>query len=190
MVKCKYTHWAIHRVQSKFLNCNWENSSNNNLLDTSNNSTNNKEQPQPGDNTNNSKVNNSNLSTERTTISRPKPTIGYVVIPYAQDLPESFKNTCGKYGIQTYFTGNTTIKQVLMKPMDQDPKDKKSRIINSLQCNHTACNEEYTEKTSRTLGKRCMEHLKQPSPIHVHIQQTGHNNTDTSFNIIGMEDQG
>ena len=24
----------------------------------------------------------------------------------------------------------------------------------------------------------------------MHIQQTGHNNTDTSFNIIGREDQG
>ena len=34
------------------------------------------------------------------------------------------------------------------------------------------------------------EHLKQPSPIHAHIQQTGHNSTDNSFNIIGREDQG
>ena len=32
--------------------------------------------------------------------------------------------------------------------------------------------------------------LKQPSPIHVHIQQTGHNIVDNSFNIIGREDQG
>ena len=43
---------------------------------------------------------------------------------------------------------------------------------------------------ARTLGERCKEHLKQPSPIHAHIQQTGHNITDTSFNIIGREDQG
>ena len=50
--------------------------------------------------------------------------------------------------------------------------------------------EEYTEETARTLGERCKEHLKQPSPIHAHIQQTGHNTTEPSFNIIGMEDQG
>ena len=77
-----------------------------------------------------------------------------------------------------------------MKPKDQDPKDKKSWLIYSFQCNHIACDEEYIVETSRNLGERYMEHLKQPSPIHVHIQQTGHNNTDTSFNIIDREDQG
>ena len=29
-----------------------------------------------------------------------------------------------------------------------------------------------------------------PSPIHEHIQQTGHNTTNNNFNIIGREDQG
>ena len=77
-----------------------------------------------------------------------------------------------------------------MKPKDQDPKDKKSGVIYSFQCNHIACNEEYIGETARTLGERCKEHVKQPSPIHVHIQQTGHNTTETSFNIIGREDQG
>ena len=175
-----------------FSNSNWEDSSNSNLQDTSNNPISNRDQqPQSGDNTNNTQANNNlNTSTERPTISRPKSTIWYVVIPYTQGLAESFKNICGKYGIQTYFKGNTTIKQVLMKPKDQDPKDKKSGIIYSFKCNHIACDEEYIGETSRTLGERYMKHLKQPSPIHAHIQQTGHNNTDTSFNIIGREDQG
>ena len=113
-----------------------------------------------------------------------------MVIPYTQGLAGSFKNICGRYGIQTYFKGNTTIKQVLMKPKDQDPKNKQSGVFCNFQCNHIACKEEYIGETSRTLGKRYMEHLKQPSPIHVHIQQAGYNNTDTSFNIIGREDQG
>ena len=127
LVKCKYPHWAINRVQSEFLNSNQEDSSNNNLQDTHNNLTSNRyQQPQPEDNTNNSQANNNlNTSTERTTISIPKSTVGYVIIPYTQRLAESFKNICGKCGIQTYFKGNTTIKQVLMKPNDQDPKDKK-----------------------------------------------------------------
>ena len=76
-----------------------------------------------------------------------------------------------------------------MEPKDQDPKDKKSGIMYSFQCNHIACDEEYIGETTRTLGERYKEHLKQPSPIHVHIQQTGHTTTDTSFNIIGREDQ-
>ena len=77
-----------------------------------------------------------------------------------------------------------------MKPKDQDPKDNKSGVIYSYQCNHLDCNEEYTEETSRTLGVRRKEHLKQPSPIHRHIQQSGHGITKDSFNIIGREDWG
>ena len=96
--------------------------------------------------------------------------MGYVVIPYTQWLAESFKNLCGKYGIQTSFKGNATIKQVLMELKDQDPKEKKSGVIYSFLCNHIPCNEEYIGETARTLGERCKEHLKQPSPIHAHIQ--------------------
>ena len=76
------------------------------------------------------------------------------------------------------------------KPKDQDPMDKMSGVIYSFQCNNIACNEEYIGETARTLGERHKEHLRQPSPIHTHIQQTGHSITDTSFNIIGREDQG
>ena len=53
--------------------------------------------------------------------TRQKPNIGYVVIPYTQDMAESFKNICGMYGIQAYSKGNTTIKQVLMKPKGPRP---------------------------------------------------------------------
>ena len=148
------------------------------------------QQTQSGDNNQVEANNNPGTSTVPSTSSRPNSTVGYVVISYTKGLVESFKHTCGKYGIQTYFKGNTTIKQVLMKPKDQDPKEKKSEAIYSFQCNHITCNEEYIGETARTLGERCKEHLKQPSPIHMHIQQTGHNITDDSFNIIGREDQG
>ena len=96
---------------------------------------------------------------------------------------------CDKYGIQVHFKGNTMLKQLLMKPKDLDPKDNKSGIIYSYQCTNLACDEEYIGETSRTLGDRHKEHLKQPSPIHVHIQQTGHTIEDNSFNIIGREDR-
>ena len=32
--------------------------------------------------------------------------------------------------------------------------------------------------------------MKQPSPIHSHLQSTGHQLQDSCFNIIGREDQG
>ena len=52
------------------------------------------------------------------------------------------------------------------------------------------CNEEYIGEASRTLGERYKEHLKEPSPIHVHSTQTGHNATPDNFNIIGREGHG
>ena len=51
-------------------------------------------------------------------------------------------------------------------------------------------NEECIGETLRSLGERYREHLKQPSPIYVHIQQTGQNSTPDNFNILGREHQG
>ena len=86
--------------------------------------------------------------------------------------------------------GNTTIKQILMKPKDRDPKDSKSGLIYSYQCPQLDCDEEYIGETGRVLGERRKEHLKQPSPIHRHSHDMGHPIDNNNFNIIGREDQG
>ena len=92
----------------------------------------------------------------------------------------SFKQICVKYRIQTHFeVGNRTLKQLLAKPKDQDPT-----------CGEITCNKEYIGETSGILGERYREQLKEPSSIHVHSWQTGHNATPGNFNIIGKEDQG
>ena len=111
------------------------------------------------------------------------------MIPYTQGLGENFKTICREYGIHTHFKVNMTLSQLLVKHKDQDPKMKKSGDIYSYQCGELACNEEYIEETSRPLGERYREHLKEPSPIHVHILQSGHNSTPDKFNILGREDQ-
>ena len=97
---------------------------------------------------------NPSASTEEAPPTRQNPNVEYVVIPYTQGTAESFKNIWGKYGIQTYFKDNTTIKQVLMTPKDKDLKDNKSGAIYSYQCGDIACNGEYIGETSRTLGER------------------------------------
>ena len=61
-----------------------------------------------------------------------------------------------------------------MKPKYWGPKDSKSDIIYSYQCQHLDCNDEYIGETARTLGERGKEHLKQPFPIHSHSQAAGH----------------
>ena len=113
-----------------------------------------------------------------------------IVIPCTKGITKSIKQVCGKYGIQIHFKGNQTIKQILRKPKDKDPKDSKSRVIYSYQCTHLDCNEEYIGETSRTLGERRREHLKQPFPIHGHAQITVHSIDNSNFNIIGREDPG
>ena len=178
--KCNYPTWAIKRVQQKVLNNNWEDTSNNNSTNTRN----------TGEN-NNSNTNNNNQGSNPT-INRQgsKATVGQIIIPYTKGIAESMKQTCGKFDIQVHFKGNTTIKQVLMKTKDWDPKDSKSGVIYSYQCQHLDCDEEYIGGTSRSLGERRKEHLQQPSPIHSHSRTMEHSIENNSFNIIGREDWG
>ena len=112
-----------------------------------------------------------------------------MVIPYVQGLGESIKHTCSKYGIQTHFKGNRTLKQILVKPKDKDPKEKKSGVIYCYQCTAIACGEEYISETSRALGERYKEHLREPSPIQVHSNLTGHQLSQDNFSIIDREGQ-
>ena len=133
---------------------------------------------------------NPSRNTQGRATPRDKPSIGNIVIPYTQGLGKSFKKICRRYSINTHFKGSSTLRQLLVRPKDQDPKKKKCGVIYSYQCGKAACYEEYIGETSQTLGERYREHLKQPSPIHVHIQQTGHNSTPDNFIIPGREDQG
>ena len=53
--------------------------------------------------------------------------------------------------------------------------------VRGVQCRELMCDEEDIGETSRTLGERYKEHLKEPSPSHVHSTQTGHNTTPDNF---------
>ena len=117
-----------------------------------------------------------------------RPSNGHIVIPQTQGLGESSKKICSKYGIQTLFNGNRTIKELLVKPKDKDPMEKKSGAIYLYQHGELMCDEEYIGETSRTLGERYKEHLKEPSPIHVHNTQTGQSFIPENFNIIERQD--
>ena len=101
----------------------------------------------------------------------------------------SIKCTFTKYGIQTYFRSNRTLKQMLVRPKNQDPKEKKNEVIYSYQCGAIDCGEEYISVTSRTLGEKYKDYLREPSPIQVHSQLTGHQLSPDNFNIIGREGQ-
>ena len=114
-------------------------------------------------------------------------TMGHRIIPYMQGLCESIKKICSRYGIQTHFKGNSTIKSLLVSPKDKYPMANKSGAIHWFQCGDLTCNDEYIGETPRTYGERFKEHLKEPSPIHNHSINTGHPTTQHNFQIIGRE---
>ena len=43
----------------------------------------------------------------------------YLVVPYIQDLSESFKNVCGKHGAQVCCKGGQTIEYLLVAPTEK-----------------------------------------------------------------------
>ena len=66
----------------------------------------------------------------------------------------------------------------------------KSGTIYWFQCGDLTCDDEYIGETSRTFGERFREHLKEPSPIHHHSNNTGHPTSQCNFQIIGREGHG
>ena len=117
-------------------------------------------------------------------------TNGHIVIPYTHGLCKSIKKICGRYGIHTHFKGNSTIKNLLLFPRDKDPMVNKSGAIYWFQGSDLTCDDEYTGETSRTFGKRFKEHVKEPSPIHHHNNNTGYPTTHHNLKIIGREGNG
>ena len=53
----------------------------------------------------------------------------YMVVPYHQGLSERIKRSCNKFGVQVFFKGGQTIKNLLMAPKDKDPITNKSGVI-------------------------------------------------------------
>ena len=170
LARCKYPRWAINKVENEVINGNQEENGNNHVGNTaqSTNGT-----------SNNSQASNTHGG---------RPTKGFMVTPYVQGLGGSIKHTCSKYGIQTHFKGNRPLKQILVKPKDKDPKEKKSGLIYCYQCAAIDCGEEYISETSRTLGERYKEHLREP-PIQTYSNLTGHQLSQDNFSIIDREGQ-
>ena len=112
-----------------------------------------------------------------------------MVVPYYKGLSESLKKICQKHGVQVYFKGSNTIKNLLVAPKDQDLILKKSGVIYRYRCGRVDCDKEYIGESSRTFGERFREHQKAPSPIYDHSNNTGLQITIDNFGIVGREDQ-
>ena len=111
----------------------------------------------------------------------------HIVVPYHQELSESFKRTCKKYGIEVHLKGVHTIKDLLMAPKDKDPILKRSGVIYRYKCDRVDCDHEYIGESAKDFEERFKEYPKAPSPIHDHINTSGHSVTIDNFSILGRE---
>ena len=162
---CHFPNWALNRLQLQFQqkhNLNNNNSQGEEQTNNNNQETNHRQQ-------------NKNI---------------FMVVPYIKGIGEKFKKICNKQGIHLHFKGTNTVKQLLMVPKDKDPKLTKSGIIYRYQCPNINCTEQYIGESGRSLGDRYREHLKAPSPIHMHTSTTGHPVSPDCFTIVDRKSQG
>ena len=106
-----------------------------------------------------------------------------------QGLSESWKNSCRKHGVEMYFRGANTIRDLLVHPKDRDIILQKSGVIYRYKCGRVDCEEEYIWESGRTFAESFREHMGAPSPIHDHQNITGHELSLDNFSIVGREDQ-
>ena len=58
----------------------------------------------------------------------------YKIVPYIQGMSESCRNICRKHGVEMYFRGGSTIKDLLVHPKDKDNILQKSGVIYKYKC--------------------------------------------------------
>ena len=112
----------------------------------------------------------------------------YIVVPYMKGLGETCKNICRIYGVEVYFRGGNTLRDLLVNPKDRDTILKKSGVIYRYRCGRVDCEEEYIGESDRTFGERYREHMRAPSPIMGHQNTTGHEVSLDNFSIVERKD--
>ena len=130
------SNWALNQLQHKFNRNQQNNQQNSNTSSPTNNSS------------------NSNSKTNIT-----------IVVPYIQCIGEKVKKVCKAKGIQVHFKGTITLRTLLVRPRDKDPKLNKSGVIYHFKCPAINCTEAYIGESGRALGDRIKEHLKTPPPF-------------------------
>ena len=131
-----------------------------------------------------STTNNTNNNNNPTNNNNYKTTI---VVPYISNTADKFKKLCKRGGIQVHFKGTNTLRTALDNPKDKDPKAHQTGVIYQYQCPHINCSSSYIGESGRSLGERVKEHLKAPSPIHLHSATSGHPLDPNQFNIVHKE---
>ena len=111
---CKYPKWALYRVEKRLTRSADEV---------------------------NDEANSQHTAGTPSNTNEVKPRVTYLYHTLRVSL-EVLKNICGRYGIQTHFKGNSTIKSLLVSPKDKDPMVNKSGAIYWFECGDLTCDDE------------------------------------------------
>ena len=98
-----------------------------------------------------------------------------------------FKSLCGKHGVLVHFKGGQTLKNISVSPKDKGTMTKKNSVICWYRYDKIDHDEEYIGESSRMFGERYIEHLKAPSPVFDHQNNSGYITSVENFRIIGRE---
>ena len=86
------------------------------------------------------KKKNKQRTSENNNTSSKKP---YIVVSYIQGRSESCKNIFRKHGVEMYFRGGNTIRDLLVHPKDKDTILQKSGVTYNYKCGRVDCEEQY-----------------------------------------------
>ena len=96
----------------------------------------------------------------------------HMVIPYYKGISESIKKTCSKHGVQVYFKGGNTIKNLLVAPKDQEIIQKK--VESYIDTNVTGWNamrntlespQEHFERGSKNISRHPPQYMTILTPL-------------------------
>ena len=112
------------------------------------------------------------------------------MIPYIRGFSEEVRRTLGRYGVPTYFKPTNTLRQLLVKPKDQVPKDNTVGPVYLIKCED--CEASYVGETERSLKARFMEHRRPSSNTsevsrHIHSEKPEHHVNITNTKILTVE---
>ena len=134
-----------------------------------------------------SQHNNSNNTNNNQQNNNPNKSNIIIVVPYMPGTGEKFRKLCKSKGIQVYFKGTNTLRTLLGNCKDKYPKNNQTGIIYHYKCPQIHWPSSYIGESGRSLGERVKEHLKAPSPIHLHSTTTGHPMDPEQFSIVHKE---
>jgi len=82
--------------------------------------------------------------------------VGFVVLPYVHGVTERIQRVLGQYNIKSCVKPHQTLRQILSKPKDVVPADKKAGVVYMVPC--AECDALYIGETGRSLSTRKKEH--------------------------------